>query len=700
MGAFYIARMRVYPDDVYHRFEFERIREAVEQHCRSALAREKALQLQPVNHPDILEPLLHQTHEYLGILRSGAFFPPSQFQEIVRELSLLQVSGATMLEKQILLIRDLCDTANSLIRYLSDKQAVLPALCRIFQGMEVNKDILSLIDEILDPAGEVRSSASKELAEIRKNLSVAKRELDKVFRAQLAKLKKLGWLAETEESVYNGRRVLSVMAEQKRNVKGLIQGSSDTGKTSFIEPIETVDLNNEVFELQSQERREIMRILHLLTQRLRPHRVWLGSAQDALVELDFTRAKAYFARDIDATMPAFSTKPVSNLMDARHPILVLQNKQSRKAVVPLSCMLDARQRMVVISGPNAGGKSIALKTIGLLQLMWQSGLLVPASERSELGIFHRLFADIGDSQSIEYELSTYSSRLARMKYFLEFADRRTLVLIDEFGTGTDPELGGAIAEAILEELAGMKALGVITTHYMNIKLAAERLDGVVNACMQFDDETLMPLFRLQIGQPGSSYTYVIAEKAGLPKAVVERARSRTTSDKLTLDSLLQQLHQQQQELKKMAEVFDEKQLKAEASKQRYDELFSRWKEKMEKKNATAEEDHKLMELGKKLQGWAKEWEASKDKKELLQKITRTFSAEKRKKISKAQELKKEKKRIAELERKKLVIKVGSRVKLLKGKQLGVVEDIQGNKAKVMFGNLKTIASLENLEAVD
>lgn len=287
-----------------------------------------------------------------------------------------------------------------------------------------------------------------------------------------------------------------------------------------------------------------------------------------------------------------------------------------------------------------------------------------------------------------------------MKYFLEFADRRTLVLIDEFGTGTDPELGGAVAEAILEELSRVKTLGVITTHYMNIKLAAERLDGVSNACMLFDDQTLMPLFRLLIGQPGSSYTYIIAEKAGLNKSVIERARSLTTHDKITLDSLLQQLHQQQTELKKMALLFDEKQLKAEASKQRYDELYERWKQRLEKQTANAGEDQKLMDLGRKLQSWAKEWESNKDRKALLQKITRTFTAEKRKKISKAQELKMEKKRQAELERKKLVIKVGSRVKLLKGKQLGVVEEIVGTKAKVMFGNLKTIASLESLEAVD
>jgi DNA mismatch repair protein MutS2 len=286
-----------------------------------------------------------------------------------------------------------------------------------------------------------------------------------------------------------------------------------------------------------------------------------------------------------------------------------------------------------------------------------------------------------------------------MKYFLQFADRRTLVLIDEFGTGTDPELGGAVAEAILEELSSMKAMGIITTHYMNIKLAAERLDGVQNASMLFDDETLMPKFILSLGQPGSSYTYIIAEKAGLPKEVIERARAKTTSDKLTLDVLLQQLHQKEDALMKLAEVFDEKHLKAEESRKKYEELYARWKLKMEKKSATADEDQKTMELGRKFGEWMKEWERSKDKKAVLEKVTRKFNAEKIKKLSKAQEVKKEKKRQQELERKKLVLKVGSRVKLLKGKNIGVVEEISGNKAKVMFGNLKTIASIETLEVI-
>ncbi len=692
--------MRIYPEDSLIRFEFDRIRSLVEAHCRCSMSKELAHGLLPQHTPEAVLPALQRTAEFLNLILSGSFFPPSSFPEINQELTLLSVQGSTLLEKQFMALSEVCETSNSIVRYLSDKKDVLPAISGIFEGVSINKAIPDAVFSILDAAGEVKTSASKELASIRKNLGDARRELDRIFRAQLQKLKKLGWLADTEESVYNGRRVLSVLAEQKRNVRGMVQGNSDTGKTAFIEPIETVELNNEVYDLLQQERREILRILKQLTADIRPFRNELQAMQTALTALDFTRAKALFAQEIDASMPAFSGKSNIRLVEARHPLLYLQNKKQRKSVVPMSCTLDGTIRLVVISGPNAGGKSIALKTVGLLQLMWQSGLLPSVSGKSELGIFHRFFTDIGDSQSIEYELSTYSSRLAKMKYFLQFADRRTLVLIDEFGTGTDPELGGAVAEAILEELSSMKAMGIITTHYMNIKLAAERLDGVQNASMLFDDQTLMPKFMLSLGQPGSSYTYIIAEKAGLPKVVIERARAKTTSDKLTLDALLQQLHQKEDSLMKMAQLFDEKQLKAEESKQKYDALYDRWKLKMEKKSVTADEDQKIMELGRKFEAWMKEWERSKDKKAILEKVTRKFNAEKLKKLSKAQEAKKEKKRQQELERKKLVLKIGSRVKLLKGKNIGVVEEISGNKAKVMFGNLKTIASIETLEVID
>ncbi|MFM2286453.1 MAG: hypothetical protein RLZZ543_1950 [Bacteroidota bacterium] len=692
--------MRIYPEDSISRFEFDRIRLIVEGYCRSVGGKALARDLRPDFEYQPLLVQLQRVKEYVDVQRSGSNFPNSSFPEIHRELNLLGVANSMLQEKQMMNIREVSDVVNNLLHYLKDKKTVLPAICGIFEPVYYTKEIIEAIDKVLDPSGLVKSSASRELADIRRDLANARRELDKVFRAQLQKLKKLGWLADTEETVYNGRRVLSILAEQKRSVSGLIQGSSDTGKTTFIEPIETVDLNNEVFELLQQERREIMRILRVLTNDIRHHHALISNYELVLCDFDFNRAKALLALELDATLPHIVKHAQIRLLNARHPILVLQNKSTGKSVVPMSCELDHEQRLLIISGPNAGGKSITLKTIGLLQMMLQSGMLVPVNEQSEMGMFQRLFADIGDSQSIEYELSTYSSRLAKMKYILEFADKRTMVLIDEFGTGTDPELGGAVAEAMLEELSRRRTLGVITTHYMNIKLAADRLDGVRNACMLFDDETLQPMYQLVIGQPGSSYTYIIAEKTGLPVNIINRARNLTSKDKVTLDRMLQQLQKEQQELRKLLTVLDQKQEIADKSKARYDELQEKMKQKMEKKNATQEETSKLVELGRKLQSITKEWETAKDKKPVMAKVTKILSAEKRKKIDKKQQLKKEKIKAQVLEKKKAEIKVGSRVKLLSGRQTGIVEEIQNNRARVTFGNLKTLASLETLEAVD
>ena len=692
--------MRIYPEDSRSSFEFERICKLVEQNCRSVLGKEKAMNMHPVNEFEVIHLQLQRVREYLDIKQSGSGFPNASFPEIGKEISLLGVAGSTLQEKQLMNLKDVSETVNNMLKFLKDKEEVMPGICSIFDSVYYTKEIIDPIDRVIDQAGIVRSSASKELASIRKDLANARKELDKVFRQQLIKLKKLGWLADTEESVYHGRRVLSVLAEQKRNVGGLIQGSSDTGKTTFIEPIETVDLNNEVFELLQQERREIMRILRQLTNELRNYINLIRNYEISLSDFDFNRSKALLAIELNAVMPNLMKSSQLRLVNARHPILHLQNKASGKMVIPMSCELNPQQRLLIISGPNAGGKSITLKTVGLLQMMLQSGMLVPVDEQSEMGIFHRFFADIGDSQSIEMELSTYSSRLAKMRYFLELADKRTLLLIDEFGTGTDPELGGAIAEAMLEELSRRKVVGVITTHYMNIKIAANRLEGVKNACMLFDDITLQPMYQLVTGQPGSSYTYVIAEKAGLPIPLINRARNMTSKDKVTLDRMLQQLQKEQQELKKILKTLDEKQEQADISKKKYDDLFEKFRKKEESKKNHVDENVKSIEVGKKFLDIQKEWETAKDKKPVMAKLNRMLNAEKKKKLDKKQQEKKQKLKAKVLEKKKEEIKVGSKVKLLNGKQTGIVEEIQNNRARVTFGNLKTLASLENLQVID
>jgi DNA mismatch repair protein MutS2 len=407
--------MRIYPEDSISRFEFDRICSELEGHCRSAAAKRRSIELRPIDQlPEILLQL-NRTRELRDILTGSGYFPSITFPDVSKEVGLLAIQHSILAEKQFGSIRDISEIVNTLLNYFSDKHTLFPALWSVFLPVYPTRAIIDAIEKVIDNAGIVKSSASKELGQIRKQLSDARRELDKEFRSQLNRLKKLGWLADTEETVYNGRRVLSVLAEQKRTVKGLMHGSSETGKTTYVEPIETVELNNEVFELIQQELREIKRILRQLTQDIRQHLPLIQNYLIVLSELDFIRAKAGLAIEMGGNLPAVTKHSQLKLVNARHPILLLQNKSNGKAVIPMSCELNPAERLLVISGPNAGGKSIALKTIGLIQLMVQSGLLVPVDQTSELGIFNQFFADIGDSQSIQYELSTYSSRLKNMK---------------------------------------------------------------------------------------------------------------------------------------------------------------------------------------------------------------------------------------------------------------------------------------------
>lgn len=690
--------MRIYPEDSFERFEFDLIREHIEAYCKNPIAKEKAIQLEP--NFDQLEPLmevLQQSAEYKMALAHSGGFPAHQFPDLQRELSLLSVSNSVLTEKQVCNIRDVSSTVNQLCQYLEGRKTIYPAICKLFHQVHYTKVVIETIDKIVDATGIVKSNASKELMNIRQSLYQARRDLDRAFRNQIAKLKKLGYLADTEESVYNGRRVLAVMSERKREVKGLVQGSSETGKTAFIEPLETVDLNNEVFELEAMEKREIIRILRELTAQLRNHRTLIQAYQDVLVEMDFIRAKSLLAIDLNAVLPQVVKYPQVDLQEAYHPILLLQNKKAGKKVIPMQAKLDHQKRIMVISGPNAGGKSISLKTVGLLQMMLQSGLLIPVKENSVMGIFSRLLADIGDNQSIEYELSTYSSRLKKMDFFLKYADKRTLFLIDEFGTGTDPELGGALAEVLLEELEKINAKGVITTHYANIKLAADQLKGTFNASMVFDDETLQPLFQLKIGQPGSSYTFVIAEKAGISKEIIQRAKQKVSKDKVSLDRMLIDLQKKQQDLQNQLRISIQKESIADESKARFDELNQKWKDKLEAKKANQEQVNKQMEAGRKFQLLVSEWEKTKDKKEAIQKMIKVLTSEKKKKIE-AQQIKKNQK-VKAIEVAKPIV-VGSKVRLLNGKQTGIVEEIIDKKVYVTFGLLKTVAGIDKLQLVE
>lgn len=668
-------------------------------YCRSRLSRQRAEELAPIGHRDTLTKILRQTDEYKQNLSRQGYFPDTSFEDFETEAGLLLISGSTLVEEQFSRIRSASLTVNSILRFLAERKDSFPFLTELASIVYQTDEIIVMIDEVIDIHSQVKNSASPELAHIRSQLFSKRREADKRFRSFIVEMKKKGWLRDNEENFFNNRRVLAVPSEYKRDVRGLIHGKSDSGKTTFIEPESLVELNNEISELEQDEKNEVRRLLRELTDRLRIHKELIRAYHQFLTDLDFIRAKAIFAIDIKGNLPILEKNSTVELYDAVHPLLYLQNRAQNKEVIPLNLKLDQQKRILIISGPNAGGKSITLKTVGLLQLMLQSGLLVSANERSHMCFFNHFMADIGDSQSIEYALSTYSSRLIRMNHFLRSANNRTLILIDEFGTGTDPELGGAIAEVVLEEINKKQAFGILTTHYTNIKLLADQLKGVMNGSMLFEPETLQPKYRLIIGQPGSSYTFEVAEKIGLPEHVINRAKQKVQRDKLKLNTMLSNLHKQKNQLEKEIAELKKQQEKTEEASGRYTRLSEKLEEKLERDQEKREELRKLAELGRRLQSLSVDWEKTKDKKEIIKKFVGIMTAEKKKKAAENTPDKIEKRKKALVEKLRQEITVGSRVRMLKGKLIGTVENIKKDVIYVNFGTMMAKVAIENLEPV-
>lgn len=473
---------------------------------------------------------------------------------------------------------------------------------------------------------------------------------------------------------------------------------SATGKTVFLEPQEVIEINNTIFNLEQEERLEIQRILRELTSSLRKYYSLLMQYMEALSEFDFTRAKALFAISGDAHFPHLVNKPIIELINAKHPLLYVYNKENKKTTIPFDLKLDFSKRILVISGPNAGGKTVCMKTIGLLQMMLQSGMLVTADENSTMGIFENLLVDIGDSQSLEYELSTYSSRLQNAKVFLERSNEKSLFLIDEFGTGTDPNLGGALAESILVELNKKKSFGIVTTHYLNLKVMADKTPGIINGSMAFDAKNLKPLYRLMVGKPGSSYTFVVAERSGLPQSVIQRAKSKVDNKSLVLEKLLNEVEKDKSVLKKKLDEIFEKEKKlnefiARSEKlsleveQTYNQLDARIKQKELKLISQSEEI---------IRKFLKEYKLSKNKTQTLNEYLFKFGNRKKE----LQPVHNDKEIAEEIKKRIESIKVGSLVKLIKGRTTGKVAQITNGKAHVLFGAMKTICDLSQLIPIE
>ena len=511
--------MQFEPKDLFEKLEFNKVIDLTVKECLGDLGVEAAKAIQPSTNLKVIQRSLAEVAEMKLSITENDKFPGAAYFEINEELKMLEIAGYVLPEEGLQRINTILLLTRDIFSFFKpEKRDLYPHLYQIIQSVTFDESLIQEIERVIDEEGNIRPDASPELARIRRAVNGKQRELDRVFRGIIQDYRGKGMLTDNVESFRNGRRVLSVPAEHKRQVRGIIHDESASGKTTFIEPERVIEINNDIFDLHQKEKREIYRILKDLSALLRPYTPLMRIYQSLLVRYDVVQAKARLGIRINGEQPELQEKPTFQIIEGYHPLLLLKNKQYAKKTVPFTLDLHKPNRLLMLSGPNAGGKSITLKSVGLIQLMVQSGFLVPLDPVSKLGIFENFFADIGDQQSLEDDLSTYSSHLKNMRTFLETADDKSLVLIDEFGSGTDPAIGGAIAESILRELNFKKIFGVITTHYSNLKIFAFKTKGIVNGSMNFDKDTLSPTYELKVGKPGSSYAYEIAQKSGLSKA--------------------------------------------------------------------------------------------------------------------------------------------------------------------------------------
>ena len=691
--------MKLYPESASVQLEFDKVRSLLHEKCRFEYSKSKADDLRIHTRKEFIERELRQSHEFRQLLQNGIYFPNDYILNLTRELRLLHIENAVLAGEQLVMLRKLAMTMESIFRWFDpERRETYPGLVEVIAGTYYEKAILKMIDDVIDDTGTVKDNASDELSSIRMGLYRKRNELRKAFERIIGKLNKQGYLADIEESFMSGRRVVAVFAEQKRMVKGILHGESDSRRTAFIEPEETIDLNNDIHELENAERKEVYRILRQLTKHLSAYASLLTVYHTVVGEYDFIRAKAAFAIDIRGEYPLVSDKALVHLVKACHPLLYLYNLRAGKPTIPVDLTLDEKNRVLVISGPNAGGKTVTMKTVGLLQMMVQSGLLVPVNPSSQFGIFKQLMIHIGDTQSIEFELSTYSSHLLSMKHFMENANGRTLFFIDELGSGSDPNLGGAFAEVIMEELARKHAIGIVTTHYLNLKVMANKTPGIVNGAMAFDEKNLLPLYKLTIGKPGSSYTFSIAERIGLDRKLIQKARALVDEEHFRLDKLLNRTEQdlqvvQQKERDLQRLLKENERLKKEMQTVMDQERHRQQVEVLKQQNKVTEDRIAyLKDMERKLRQIVIEWKKTEDKNKVVREMASLlFRKNEQKAVSK-----KQKQLDSKYEEVNGDIKVGDKVKMKKNLQVGEVLELRGKKAVVKIGLLPMQIDLGSL----
>ena len=713
----------IYPQNFEQKTGFDKVRRLISDKCLSPLGQERVAEMEfSADYTTVIERL-EQTDEFVRILHGEVEFPASFFLDIRYSLKRIRPEGTWLDEKELFDLKRSLQTINDIVRFFrteEDEEIAYPALTALAGDILVFPQLIGKIDSILDKFGKVKDNASPTLAQIRKEISSTMSGISRSLQSILRNAQSEGVVdKDVTPTMRDGRLMIPVAPAFKRKIKGIVHDESASGKTVFIEPEVVVEANNRVRELEGDERREIMKILTEFTNIVRPMVPDILQSYEFMADIDFIRAKALFAEQVKGIKPVVENVQQVDWARAVHPLLYLSLQKQNKQVIPLDITLDEKKRILIISGPNAGGKSVCLKTVGLLQYMMQCGLLIPLHESSRTGIFSSIFIDIGDEQSIENDLSTYSSHLTNMKYFVRNCNEKTIILIDEFGSGTEPQIGGAIAEALLDRFNRNRSFGVITTHYQNLKHFAEDTEGIVNGAMLYDRHLMQPLFKLSIGNPGSSFAVEIARKIGLPEDVIADASAKVGSDYIDMDKYLQDIVRDKR-------YWESKRQKIRQQEKKLEDITSRYEKDLEEVNrqrkeimreAKAEAQRILAEANARIENTVreiKEAQAEKEQTKLARKALEEFKASVEsageeddkiaRKMAKLQERKERKKQkqntpAAKQTFNRDVIEVGDNVRLKGQVSAGTVMELQGKQAVVAFGMIKSTVKLEQLEKV-
>jgi DNA mismatch repair protein MutS2 len=707
--------------------EFESVIQQVATHNVTSLGKKEVLATLPFSKREDVIEALRLTNEFVSSFDNENRIPNHGFDAITEELKLIRIENNYLEIDGFRKIASICVTTNILLKFFKKFHEYYPLLHKASLQLEANKDIPEAIHSVVDKFGEIRNDASDTLYGLRKSIQSVRTKINTSFNSALSMYNSAEYLDDIRETVMENRRVLAVKAMHRRKVKGSILGASKTGSIVYIEPDTTQQHQRDLNNLEFEETEEIKRILLELTSFISGYSPLLESYQQFLTKIDVIYAKAKYAKIIDAVLPEVTKHQEIDLVDAYHPLLLVANKSEGITTFPQTITMTTDSRIIVISGPNAGGKSITLKTVGLLQLMVQSGMLIPVHERSKLCLFDSILSDIGDNQSIENHLSTYSYRLKQMNYFLKKCNKHTLFLIDEFGTGSDPELGGALAETFLEVFYEREAFGIITTHYSNLKLLANELPHIQNANMLFDEKTLLPLYKLVIGQAGSSFTFEVAQKNGIPFSLINRSKKKIERGKIRFDKTIAKLQKERSKLEKTERALKQNEIKKSLEADKLETTNAKAKKKLQSYQELFDSNQRLVYLGQKISDLGERYFENNRKRELMSELFKLVQIEnsKRQKITlkqkKAQKVKetelkkevdqkvavirKEKKKQKEKAalippKPKRVLVVGDSVRLEDGRAVGTLDKLEKNKAVVNYGLFTTTVNIDRLEYVN